>query len=71
MRRRRPSEPAADRIVTFRSKFAAPVIAGALAALGHAPFGLWPVALLGFAALAWLVSISPRPMLTGWLGGVG
>jgi apolipoprotein N-acyltransferase len=71
MRRRRPSEPAADRIVTFRRKFAAPVIVGALAALGHAPFGLWPVALLGFAALAWLVSISPRPMLTGWLGGVG
>jgi apolipoprotein N-acyltransferase len=30
--------------------------AGAAAALGQAPFGLWPVSLAGFAVLAWLVA---------------
>ena len=48
--------------------------AGALAALGHAPFGLWYAALFGFAALAWLQCDAPMPTraaLIGWCGGVG
>ena len=44
---------------------------GALAALGHAPFGFWPAALAGFAALAWLVARGGRPALAGWAGGTG
>lgn len=47
------------------------VVAGAAAALGHAPFGLWPVALLGFASLAYMVAQTRRPMLIGWAGGLG
>ena len=50
---------------------ALPILSGALAALGHAPFSLWPVGLIGFAGLIWLVSRSERPGWTGGLGGVG
>ena len=50
---------------------ALPILSGALAAVGHAPFSLWPVGLIGFAGLIWLVSRSERPGWTGWLGGVG
>ena len=46
-------------------------VAGVAAALGHTPFGLWPVALLGFAALAYLVSTCDRPTRVAWLGGAG
>ena len=52
-----------------RAVFALP--AGALAALGHAPLGLWPVSLAGFAWLALVVSRSERPVSAGWLGGLG
>ena len=48
--------------------------AGAAAALGHAPFGLWYVALLGFGALTFCVARArtPRRAFTAaWLGGVG
>ena len=34
--------------------------AGALAALGHAPFSLAPVSLVGFAGLIWLVAVQTR-----------
>ncbi len=44
---------------------------GALAGLGHAPFHLWPVSLVGFAALTYLVARHGRPALAGWCGGVG
>lgn len=44
---------------------------GALAALGHAPFGLWPVGLAGFFGLIWLVTASPRPGWASFAGGVG
>ena len=47
------------------------VLAGGVAALGHAPFGLWPVALIGFAALAFAVSRADSPARTGWAGGLG
>ena len=46
-------------------------LAGVAAGLGHAPFGLWPVAFLGFVALCWLVSRASRPFATGWAGGAG
>ncbi|NNF90266.1 MAG: apolipoprotein N-acyltransferase [Boseongicola sp.] len=42
-------------------------LAGAAAALGHAPFGLWPVALAGFAVLIWLVSGQAGVARTGAL----
>lgn len=48
-----------------------PLLSGGIAALGHAPFSLWPVALAGFAWLIWLVSRALRPTLAAWLGGVG
>lgn len=44
-------------------------LAGLAAALGHAPVGLWPVAILGFAALIWAVSRGPRPALAAWIAG--
>lgn len=47
------------------------VFAGAAAALGHAPFGLWPISLLAFAYLIGAVSTAERPALIGWAGGLG
>jgi apolipoprotein N-acyltransferase len=50
------------------------VLAGGLAALGFAPWDLWPLTLLGAVALAWLVIAAPGPgaaALRGWLWGVG
>ena len=43
--------------------------AGALAGLGHAPLYLWPLTLLGFAALIRLVAEPKAP--AGWLGLLG
>ncbi len=57
--------------MTFRRTFALSFLGGALAALGHAPFGLWPVALVGFSIVIWLVSTTDRPARIGWAGGVG
>ena len=50
---------------------ALPLLSGSLAALGHAPFSFWPIALLGFGGLIWLVARSDRPGRTAWIGGVG
>lgn len=50
------------------------VLAGGLAALGFAPWDLWPLTLLGVMALAWLVVQAPGPgaaALRGWLWGLG
>ena len=44
---------------------------GAVAALGHAPFGLWWAALLGFSGLIWAATRSPRQGLVAWSGGAG
>jgi apolipoprotein N-acyltransferase len=47
---------------------------GALAALGQAPFGLWPLTLLGFAGLIWLLGRVPDRrgvFLTGLAAGAG
>ncbi|MGI9391381.1 MAG: apolipoprotein N-acyltransferase [Boseongicola sp.] len=48
--------------------------AGAIAALGHAPFSLWPISLFGFAALSYIVAKSKnigRSTSTAWFGGIG
>ncbi|TCO72094.1 apolipoprotein N-acyltransferase [Rhodovulum euryhalinum] len=55
----------------------APVRAFALglsAALGQAPFGLWPLAVAAFFGLTWLVTHAPGPRraaLIAWAGGAG
>lgn len=51
---------------------AAPFV-GALAGLGQAPWGLWPLAVLGYAALMVLVADAApgRRVLLAWLAGVG
>lgn len=54
--------------------FALAFFAGALGALGQAPWSLWPVALLGFAALIWLfrsAATAPKAAWVGWAGGAG
>ena len=51
----------------------AALVAGAVAATGYPPLHLWPLALAGFAAFAWLVwtARSKRAaFLRGWLFGV-
>ncbi len=46
--------------------------AGAIFPLGLAPFDVWPAALLAIGALFWALSRqSARPVLLGWLFGVG
>lgn len=48
--------------------------AGVLAAAGQAPLNLWPLALLGFAALFWLVLPAQTPGRAArlmWVGGGG
>jgi apolipoprotein N-acyltransferase len=49
-------------------------ILGALAVLGFAPWGWWPVTLACFATWMWLVHAAPtirRALWIGWLFGVG
>ncbi|HST37062.1 MAG TPA: apolipoprotein N-acyltransferase [Allosphingosinicella sp.] len=49
-------------------------LAGLASALGFAPLGLWPLTLVAFAALAWLVETAPRmrsALARGWWFGVG
>ncbi len=41
---------------------------GGLAALGLAPYGLWPVTLLALALVPWLVQGIDRPGRAAWLG---
>ncbi len=51
-----------------------PALAGLAAAGGQAPFGLWPLALFGFAVLTWHVAgaVTARARaFRGWAGGVG
>ncbi|PTX57105.1 apolipoprotein N-acyltransferase [Litoreibacter ponti] len=44
---------------------------GVLAALGQAPWSLWPVALAGFGGLVWLYSRTTRTGHAAWLGWAG
>ncbi len=55
--------------MTGAKPFLLAALAGLAGALGHAPFGLWPVALAGFSGLIYLVSVAARPTLVGWVGG--
>lgn len=50
------------------------ILFGALAACGFAPLQLWPLTLIGLAAIAWLVHAAPtvkRAAWIGWCWGVG
>lgn len=50
------------------------LVAGAMAALGFEPWGLWPLTIVGAGLLVALVDTAPtrrRAMLLGWLFGVG
>ncbi len=58
----------------FRWRSSLTPFAGAVAATGHAPFNLWPFALLGLAALSWIVASEEggkNKAIAAWLGGVG
>ena len=49
-------------------------LAGLLSALGFAPLSLWPLTLIAFAALLWLVETAPSlrsALARGWWFGVG
>ncbi len=50
------------------------LLAGLVSALGFEPLGLWPLTLLGFAGLLWLIETAPRlrsALARGWWFGVG
>ena len=50
------------------------LLAGLVSALGFAPHGLWPLTLLAFAGLAWLIEAAPSlraALARGWWFGVG
>ena len=50
------------------------LVAGVLSATGFAPLGLWPVTLVAFAVLVWLVGAAPSAksaFARGWAFGVG
>lgn len=46
-------------------------LSGIAAALGHAPFGLWPVALVGLSWLICRICVAERRFLVAWAGGLG
>ena len=49
-------------------------LAGLVSALGFAPLGVWPLTILAFAALLWLIETAPRlrsALARGWWFGVG
>ena len=49
-------------------------LAGLVGALGFAPLGLWPLTILAFAALLWLIERAPSlrsALARGWWFGVG
>ncbi len=56
------------------TRLALSLLAGLASALGFAPLGLWPLTVLGVAALLWLVADAPRlrtALARGWWFGVG
>ncbi|WP_137702925.1 apolipoprotein N-acyltransferase [Marimonas lutisalis] len=58
----------------LRRLMALTALAGGLAALGHAPFNLWPVALLGLSGLFAMFRVghtAARAFWIGWAGGTG
>ncbi|WP_417271613.1 apolipoprotein N-acyltransferase [Celeribacter sp.] len=62
------------RLTRFLSHPLFAVCAGGVAALGQAPFGLWPLSLLAFAVAVWIWKDSPTPRgaaVRGWAFGFG
>ena len=57
--------------MTSRTKLVLSFATGLAAASGHAPFGLWPLAIVGFSGLIWLVARADRPGRTAWVAGAG
>ncbi|MEE4345744.1 MAG: apolipoprotein N-acyltransferase, partial [Paracoccaceae bacterium] len=58
----------------LRGQLALAVLAGVLAALGQAPFDLWPLAIAGLALLFVLLRRTDGPRraaLIGWAAGIG
>jgi apolipoprotein N-acyltransferase len=54
--------------------FAAALLLGLITACGFAPLNLWPLTLIGFAALMWLIQRAPtlrRALALGWWFGLG
>jgi apolipoprotein N-acyltransferase len=57
-----------------RLAFLLPLTLGALSALGFAPWSWWPITLIAFAVLLFLIHEAPtrrRALTIGWLFGVG
>lgn len=50
------------------SRYSIAFCSGALAVLGFAPFGVFPLPILALATLFWLWSKAERPAQAGWLG---
>jgi apolipoprotein N-acyltransferase len=62
--------------MTFRPRYRwlLALVAGGVSATGFAPLDLWPLTLIAFAALLWLVAGAPRlwsAIRTGWWFGLG
>ncbi|MBI1494273.1 apolipoprotein N-acyltransferase [Halocynthiibacter styelae] len=54
--------------LTGRRAIFATFLTGALMALGHAPWGLWPLTLVGFVVLAMLLEAADTPRTALWRG---
>ncbi|MCD1627467.1 apolipoprotein N-acyltransferase [Seohaeicola saemankumensis] len=52
----------------LRGRILLAVLAGTLAALGQAPFDLWPLSILGLTLLFALIRNAPDPRTAGWTG---
>ena len=52
----------------LKSPYFVAVIAGAVAVLGYAPFGIFPLPVLALAVLFWLWSRAKHPTQAAWLG---
>src|SRR3970040_1112009 len=50
------------------SPYSIAFFAGALAVTGYAPFGIFPLPILGLAVLFWLWGRAARPAQAAWLG---
>lgn len=57
--------------LSARGAVAVAMLGGALAALGQAPFDLWPLAPLGLGAIIWLCASVQTPRRAGMLGLAG
>lgn len=70
------SLPSAGRQMTalLRTRWLLALVAGGVSATGFAPLDLWPLTLIAFAGLMWLVADAPRlrsALALGWWFGLG